>query len=349
MSDAVVAPYYYPPKYFSREIKKVKTDSEGRYEFTAETRGSYEVRVSAVVCTYAESVKFAVTAGETYQVEDLVVRRAGNSCKGRIVFEDGSPAANLPYGYLSRSFSPTDDLNPPKTNERGEFTIENLLPDESFFFWLFPAENTLCVRRSLDPNSKNLKFTLAKHEYIDLPEDWCLYGTHRAIVRQTTTAKDSAIRFSLPDLDGNLISLADERFKNKAVLVNITGSWCGGCRLETPYLVDFQKKYGEQGLEIVGIAFERGSPEEQLKIVKRTSERFKLNYPLLVGGPRGDKSKVEAVIDGLQGFQGYPTTLYIDRSGTVRHIQAGFWISSEPHKKWQLKQMEDHITALLEH
>ena len=288
-----------------------------------------------------------MTSQKAYEAEDLVVRRTSKSRKGCVVFEDGKPAANLPYGYFSKSFSPIDDSNPPRTNDAGEFTIEHLLPDEPFFFFVFPAKNTLWVRRKLDPNSTDLQFTLAEHEYIELPEDWLRGGfTHMAIARQTTTAKDSRIQFSLPDLDGNLVSLEDERFKNKAVLVQITGSWCGGCNDETPYLVDFKKKYGGQGLEIVGIAFESGSADEQRKAARGISERYKLNYPLLVGGARG--SKVGAVIKGLQDFMGYPTTLYIDRSGVVRHIQAGFWTRTAPHKKWQLKLMEGHITSLLE-
>ena len=111
-------------------------------------------------------------------------------------------------------------------------------------------------------------------------------------------------------------------------------------------MIEFKKKYEKKGLEIVGIAFEHGSREEQVKAVKEVAQKFKVNYPLLVGGSR-EKKEAATVINGLKDFSGYPTTLYIDRNGLVRHIQVGFYINSEPHKRWQLKQMEDNIKMLL--
>ena len=278
-------------------------------------------------------------------MENLIVRPT-NSCKGRAVYEDGRPAANLSYGYASENLSRIDPMNPPKTNNRGEFVIEHILPDELFSFWIFPKENTLCVWKRLDPNSTELEFTLKTSEYIELPADWSMAFTHEAIARDMTFAKDSRITFTLPDLHGNILSLEDQRFKNKAVLVNIYGSWCGGCRLEIPYLVDFKNKYQKDGLEIIGIAFERGSKEEILQAVKETAQKFKVNYPLLVGGTT-EKAKVGTIINGLELFHGYPTTLYIGRDGLVKHIQTGFWLQPEGHKQWQLKQMEDHIKSLL--
>jgi thiol-disulfide isomerase/thioredoxin len=271
-----------------------------------------------------------------------------NSCEGVLLFEDGRPAANLLYGYLSRSFCPEYNLNPSKkTNNKGEFVIGHILPDEPFSFLVIPKKDTLCVWKRLDPNSKNLEFTLKTSEYVELPADWLSAGfTHAAIARDMTFAKDSRIRFSLPDLDGNIISLQDEQFKEKAVVVNICGSWCGGCRDEIPYLVDIKNKYQDKGLEVVGIAFERGSREEQFEAVRKMSREFKVNYPVLVGGPTDEKN-VADVIEGLELFSGYPTTLYIDPSGLVRHIQSGFYTHTEAHKLWQLRQMEDHIGSLL--
>jgi thiol-disulfide isomerase/thioredoxin len=330
-----------------REQCRIHTDTRGLYQFTVPAMGSYEINAGGSMSTPASSEKFNIGPNETYQVEKLIVRPAANSCKGRLLFEDGRPAANLPYGCLSRSFCPGDDLNPSKTNNKGEFVIEHILPDEPFSFWVIPKEDTLWVWKRLDPNSKNLELTLKTSEYIELPADCLSAGlTHLAIARDMTFAKDSRIRFSLPDLDGNKISLEDEQFKDKAVVVNICGSWCGGCRAEIPYLVEAKNKYQDKGLQVVGIAFERGSKEEQFEAVRKMSRDFKVNYPMLVGG-FADKKNVADVIDGLELFLGYPTTLYIDKGGLVRHIQSGFYTNTEAHKIWQLKKMEDHIKMLL--
>jgi len=326
---------------------RTHTDTRGQYQFTLPPMGSYQIYAGGSTSTSTKSEKFNIEPNETHQVEELIVRPAANSCKGVLLFEDGRPAANVPYGCLSRSFCPGDDLNPSKTNNKGEFVIEHILPDEPFSFWVIPKKDTLCVWKQLDPNSKNLEFTLKAREYIELPGDWLSAGlTHLAIARDMAFARDSRIRFCLPDLDGNRISLEDEQFKNKAVVVNIYGSWCGGCRAEIPYLVEVKNRYEEKGLEVVGIAFERGSREEQLEAVRKMSLEFKVNYPVLVGGST-DKENVAGVVNGLELFGGYPTTVYIDRNGVVRHIQSGFWTHTEDHKVWQLKKMEDHIKALL--
>jgi len=323
------------------------TDKYGKYSFFVLSNSEYEINAGGIISTSAVSRRFTAEPNEVYQVEDLIVRPANNSCKGRVLFENGQPAANLSYGYVSKSFSSYNTSSQFKTNNRGEFVIEHILPDELFSFWIFPKENTLCVWRRLNPNSRNLEFTLKTSEYIELPVDWFMGYTHEAIAKDMTFAKDSRIRFCLPDLYGDTISLEDEQFKNKAVLVNICGSWCGGCRLELPYLVNFKNKYNKEGLEIIGIAFERGTKEEQLQAVKKLAQEFRVNYPLLIGGVE-EGEKMGTIINGLELFQGYPTTVYIGRDGLVKHIQTGFWLWPEAHKQWQIKQMEDHIKSLLD-
>ncbi len=339
--------WWFPDESWEREQGRNRTDSKGQYQFTVLAMRTYEIHAGGFVGTSTQSKRFDVKPNEIFQVDELIIRPATNSCRGRVLFEDGRPAANLAYGYLSKTFSLTDYENPLKTNSKGQFIIEHILPDELFSFWVFPKENTLCVWKRLDPNSKNLEFTLKTSEYIQLPEDWLRGGfTHQEIARDMTFARDSKIQFSLPDLQGNKISLHDQQFKNKPVLVNIFGSWCRGCRDEIPYLIEFKNKYKKQGLEIIGIAFERGSKEEQLEAVRKTAKEFEVNYPLLVGGSI-DKTKIATVIRGLELFKGYPTTIYIDRNGLVKHIQSGFWVHSGPHKQWQFRQMENHIKSLL--
>lgn len=329
------------------EGPRTQTNSQGLYQFTIPTRFPYEIHTESPTCTYAQTDTFSVNPNETYQVEDLVVIPATNSCTGRITFQDGQPAANLSYGYISnnRSFYPTDEFNPPRTNSRGEFELEHLLPNELFSFWVFTDENTFCVWKRLDPNSQNLDLTITPSQCIELPPDWLMYGLHYAIARPMTYARDSRIQFSLPDLQGNIISLEDEQFRNKPVLVNICTSLCGGCRQEIPYLVNLKNQY-QQDLEIIGIVFDYGTEEEQLEAVNSIAQEFDVNYPLLVGGAR-EQEVVANAIHGLELFSGYPTTIYIDRNGLVRHVQVGFFAVTEEYRQWQIQQVEQHIQSIL--
>jgi thiol-disulfide isomerase/thioredoxin len=335
---------------FPCEVENTKTDSMGKYQFEVSANHTYEIHAGGKICTTTSSKEFDLKPGEPYQVEKLEVKLAVNSCKGRIVYEDGKPAENLPYGYLSKSFDSecTYRRSPPRTDDKGQFSIPHLLPDELFSLWVFPEENTMCVWKKLDPATQEYEFVIKSKDYIELPSDCLLYSTHKAIARQTTYAQNSQIQFALPDLHGNTISLGDRRFKNKAMLVNIYGSWCGGCLLEIPYLIDFKNKYEKQGLEVIGIAFEPGNDEEHVEAIKKISRKYNVNYPLLIGGSKetGNTNVGECIV-GLKDFKGYPTTLYIDLNGTVQHIQVGFFINSEPHKKWQFKQMEENIQKIL--
>ena len=79
-----------------------------------------------------------------------------------------------------------------------------------------------------------------------------------------TTMKNPGepLRFSFPDLSGNLVSNTDPRFKDKVLVVNITGSWCPNCHDEAPFLAEMHRRYHPLGLEIVAIDFE---DEEQLR------------------------------------------------------------------------------------
>ena len=114
--------------------------------------------------------------------------------------------------------------------------------------------------------------------------------------------------FRLPDLDGKIVSLGD--YKGKVVIVDLWGTWCPPCREEIPHFVDLYRKYHASGLEIVGINYEMVAGDEAREKVRKYVKENDIPYPCLLGD-----QETEAIIPG---FKGYPTTLFIDRSGKVR-------------------------------
>ncbi len=115
--------------------------------------------------------------------------------------------------------------------------------------------------------------------------------------------------FTLKDMNGADIRLAD--LKGKVVLLNFWATWCGPCRLEIPWFVEFQEKYKGQGFRVVGISVD--DPPEALPPF---AKRFKVNYPLIVGADREDVQKAYGPIFGV------PITFIIDRNGRIciRHV-----------------------------
>lgn len=110
--------------------------------------------------------------------------------------------------------------------------------------------------------------------------------------------------FSLKSLpDGKDVRLSSLR--GKAVLVNFWATWCEPCKIEMPSLVDLQKKYGPQGLQIVGVAMDDADDKE----ISTFAHKMGVNYLVLRG--------TEKVGDLYGGVDRLPMTYYLDRSGKV--------------------------------
>jgi peroxiredoxin len=114
-------------------------------------------------------------------------------------------------------------------------------------------------------------------------------------------AAGTAPAFTLPDVKGAQVSLADLR--GKVVLLNFWATWCPPCRREIPDFISLQSQYGAQGLQIVGIG-----TDEQEK-VRAYAEENGMNYPVLFG--------TDDVALKYGGIDAIPTTFVIDREGRI--------------------------------
>lgn len=130
--------------------------------------------------------------------------------------------------------------------------------------------------------------------------------------------------FSLASLDGSTLKLSD--YRGKAVLLNFWATWCEPCKIEMPWFVDLQKKYGPQGLQILGVAMDDASNKE----ISDFARKMGVNYPIMIGK--------EAVGDQYGGLPYLPSTFYIDRDGKVVERVYGLISRSE---------METHIQKAL--
>lgn len=134
------------------------------------------------------------------------------------------------------------------------------------------------------------------------------------------------VAFSFPDEKGNMVSLNDDRFKDKVVLIQIMGTWCPNCLDESKYYSEFYKNNKDQDLEIVALAFEYvKTPEKAFNNIKRLKQDVGIEYPVLLA-QHGSASKVKAneKLPMLNNVLSYPTTIFIDKKGDVRKIHTGF-------------------------
>lgn len=130
--------------------------------------------------------------------------------------------------------------------------------------------------------------------------------------------------FEAEDLEGYSVSAADSRFQDKVLVVDIWGTWCPPCRAEIPHLNDLYRQYGDQGLEIVGIAFERAPDRASaVRNLRQFMREFDIQYPVLLGGTPSQVD-LERVFPDLTDFGGFPTTIVLDREGVVQEVTVGF-------------------------
>jgi cytochrome c biogenesis protein CcmG/thiol:disulfide interchange protein DsbE len=125
--------------------------------------------------------------------------------------------------------------------------------------------------------------------------------------------------FALEDLGGNTVSLTN--YKGKAVLVNFWATWCGPCKIETPWLVDLRNQYASQGFEILGVStddIDRSDDKafgSEKKEIADFAKKMHMPYPILIEGDKLSKP--------YGGLDAMPTSFFVDRSGTIVAAEMG--------------------------
>ncbi len=119
--------------------------------------------------------------------------------------------------------------------------------------------------------------------------------------------------FALYDLNGNTWEYRNHR--GRLVLLDFWGTWCTYCVAGIPHLKILQDTYGPSGLEVVGIAYERGGTlQEQARAVGGVRDRKKINYQLLLGG---DSGRGACPVRTQFGIDAFPTLVLLDASNRI--------------------------------
>jgi thiol-disulfide isomerase/thioredoxin len=126
---------------------------------------------------------------------------------------------------------------------------------------------------------------------------------------QKTFKKETSKDFELSTIEGRKVKLSD--LKGKVVMIDFWATWCGPCFKSMPTLVKLYEKYKDQGLEILYVSVDEEADRYKISSV---AKEHKLNFPVLLD----DGAKT------LYNVKVFPTTIFIDREGNVRHRDAGF-------------------------
>ena len=126
-----------------------------------------------------------------------------------------------------------------------------------------------------------------------------------------------APNFILTDAKGDTINLST--YKGKVVLLDFWATWCGGCKTEIPWYMEFNAKYKDRGLAVIGVSMD----EDGWKVVKpflalekdpETGGHTAMKYPVVIGS---------ASLAKQYHLTSMPMTLLIDREGRIAVSYSG--------------------------
>ncbi len=134
----------------------------------------------------------------------------------------------------------------------------------------------------------------------------------------------------LKTIDGKEVLLAD--YKGKVVFVNFWATWCDPCRVEIPWLIAMQNKYGPKGFTVVGIAMDEEGKSVVAPFLDKErfdvdGQKLPMNYPIVLG--------TDEAADKFGGILGYPSSFLISRDGKIV-------------AKFQGLKSEDELTKAIE-
>jgi len=184
-------------------------------------------------------------------------------------------------------------------------------------------------------------WTAVKDDAAALPDEFGL----------TKWNKDAGpMAFTFKDIEGRSVSLSDKRFKGKVVMIQIMGSWCPNCMDETRFLSTFYNEYHSKGVEIVGLAYERTTDFARSQNSLRSfQQRFQVKYPMLITGVAvGDPDRAQKTLPQLEKIVGFPTTIFLDKTGKISRIHTGFsGPGTGAHYEDQKKEIYQTVDELL--
>ena len=231
--------------------------------------------------------------------------------------------------------------------------LDGIVTGDSILLSSFDGDNARLFEAKFDTRNNSLQgvfyngytgkevWTATKDSAIALPE-----------ISDPTKLREgyNKLDFTFNDLDGNPVSIKDEQYKNKVVIVQLMGSWCANCLDETRFLSGYYKENKAKGVEVIALAYEYTTDRERSKkSIERFKKLYDVQYPMLItGATAGDDLKGEKTLPQLTAIKSFPTTVFIDKKGIVREIHTNFYgPGSGEYYELSKKRFTDTVNRLL--
>jgi peroxiredoxin len=122
-------------------------------------------------------------------------------------------------------------------------------------------------------------------------------------------AGQPAPNFKVITTSGQPVSL--ENYRGYVLIVDFFATWCRPCRESIPHLIEMNRKYGKQGLQVLGLS----ADEDGERLVKAFADEHRITYPIALAGE-------STLVDF--GVRSVPVMFIIDKKGKVAEVFRGF-------------------------
>ncbi|MBW4056568.1 MAG: TlpA family protein disulfide reductase [Proteobacteria bacterium] len=105
--------------------------------------------------------------------------------------------------------------------------------------------------------------------------------------------------------------ISQENYRGYVLILDFFATWCPPCRQSIPHLVELNRKYGKQGLQVLGLSVD----EDGNDVIKSFADEFRVNYPLALAG--------DSVTTDF-GVRSVPVMYLIDKKGKIAEMYRGY-------------------------
>jgi thiol-disulfide isomerase/thioredoxin len=228
--------------------------------------------------------------------------------------------------------------------------LDGIVKGDSLFLSTFDGIHALLFAAEINGEAINGYF----YSSASVPERFTARKDANAKLTAPVTSvkegNDGKLNFSFKDLEGNMVSLQSERYRNKVVIVQLMGSWCPNCMDEMAFLSEYYRKNKDRGVEVIALAYELTTDEERSrKSLRKFQQQFKVQYPMLITGVAvGDPARTEKTLPQLKEIKVFPTSIILDKNGLINEINTSFYgpATGQYHLDYKA-DFERRISALL--
>ena len=273
--------------------------------------------------TAGYNLPFSATAGERYRFSENPIEADFNITGRWEVYFENDAGKKLAVGEFEQD---GNQVKGTFLRTSGDYRyLVGEMSGDNLFLSTFDGEHAYLFTARVNGNtmtgdffsgiSRHDTWTASRNEDIQLPDPDGL-----SYLKQGWETID----FTLPNMDGEKVSLQDPEFRNKVVIVQIFGTWCPNCMDETKFLSGWHNQRKNDEVKIIALAFERKDDYQYAKArIEKLKQRFDIQYDFLFGG-KSDRSSTARVLPMLEGAVSFPTMIFIDKHGKVRRIHTGF-------------------------